>query len=56
MQLLSNGIPDAVELRLLQRLLQDPQYNLISAGGASHLEVWDAWEKNVSIPRQSRGL
>jgi len=49
LELRPNGIPDAVELLLLQHVLQDVQFDLIAAGGASHIHTWRSWEANLAV-------
>jgi len=48
LELRPNGIPDAVELLVLQYVLQDVQYNRIPSGGASHIHTWRSWERNLA--------
>lgn len=49
LEVLPNDIPDAVELRLLQYVLQDAQFDMISTGGASHIHTWKSWEVNLAL-------
>jgi hypothetical protein len=49
LELRPNGIPDAVELYLLQYVLQHPQFDMISVGGASHVHAWRSWETNLAL-------
>ncbi|MCP4641039.1 MAG: hypothetical protein GY851_11425, partial [bacterium] len=49
--LLPNGLPDAFELALLQRLLQSAGFERSHVGGASHSRLWGYYAENLAQPQ-----
>ena len=55
LELRPNRMPDSFELTVLQRVLQDDRYDLVSAGGASSALIWNVWQTNLEQAEQDIG-
>ncbi|MDZ4858766.1 MAG: hypothetical protein SGI88_07260 [Candidatus Hydrogenedentes bacterium] len=43
----ANGVPDAVELHLLEAVLRNPKLSLTARSGIGHIFAWEAWRTNL---------
>ena len=57
----ANGIPDAVELMLLESILKDATFDLSLSGGVANGFMWQNWEQNraqaqADLPAQNASI